>query len=115
MCYVHLYIHTAVIEGNIIRQYRRPYDSKYSHTLLVKVESVYYDEISHIQVGDILEIKICGLPKRIKWNNIYRLAGTRECGTNQLEIGENGIFADEEIGEGPCAPYILGGGCDDLS
>lgn len=111
---MYLCIYPAVIEGKIIRRYPQPYDSKYSHTLLVKIKSVYYDDIGHIQGGDVVKIKVCGLPEHIKWNNIYRLAGTRECGTNHLEISEIGIFADKEIGEGLCAPFILSGGCDDL-
>ena len=79
---------------------------------MVKVESVYYDEINHIQAGDVVEIKICSIPERIKWNKIYRLTGSRECGTNELEISERGIFAEINLGVGPCAPYILAGNCD---
>lgn len=102
----------TVIEGRVIRTVPRPDDPKYSHTLVVKVEAVYYDEINHIKQGDVVEIKICSLPDRIRWKHIYRLTGSRECGSNELEISERGIFGDIELGVGPCAPHILSGGCD---
>jgi len=76
------------------------------------VETVYYDEINHIQIGDIVEIKICRLRDHIKWNNVYQMMRARECGSNELEISERGIFTDTPRFS-LCAPYILGGGCDD--
>lgn len=104
---------SAVIDGKVIRSYSRLRDPKYSHTLVLKVEAVHYDDIEHIQPGDVVEIKICSLPDRVKRNSVYRLSGTRECGSNELEIGKHGIFA-EELSEAPCASFILGGGCDNL-
>ena len=104
----------SVLEGKVIRHVHRYNDPKYRYNLVVKVESVYYDEINHIQAGDVVEIKICSIPNHIKWNKIYRLTGSRECGTNELEISERGIFAEiiRYVGVGPCAPYILAGNCD---
>ena len=103
----------AVIEGRVIRTYERQYDPEYSHTLLVKVTDVFYDEIDEIKVGDVVEIKICSLSKRIKRKKIYHLTGSRECGSNELEISSNGVFADVPLGAGPCTPYIKAGSCDD--
>ena len=79
---------------------------------MVRVKAVYYDEINQIKPGDVVKIKICSLPGRLRWRHVYRLTGTRECGNNELEISERGIFGDLEIGEGPCAPYIKSGNCD---
>ena len=89
-------------------------DRKYSHTLVVKVAAVHYDDINRVEEGDVVEIKICGVPERIRWNKIYRFTGTRECGSNELEISERGIFAEIKLGVGKCAPYILEGNCDNL-
>ena len=112
-------VHT-VLEGQIIRIAERYGDHRYSHTLLARVTAVYYDSINHIEVGDVVTIKICSLPFRIKFKRTYRLTGSRELGTNEMEISENGIianipeFGDEgPLGEGPCPPFILGGNCDD--
>ena len=112
-CCIIIYSPNAVIEGRVIRTYERQYDPEYSHTLLVKVTAVFYDEIDEIKVGDVVEIKICSLPRRVKRNTIYRLTGSRECGSNELEISSNGIFADIQLGVGPCVPYIKAGNCDD--
>lgn len=112
--FYHPFCDSAVIDGKVIRSSSRHRDPKYSHTLVVKVEAVYYDEIEHIQPGDVVEIKICSLPDRVKRNSVYRLSGTRECGSNELEIGEYGIFAEKPSPESPCASFILDGGCDDL-
>ena len=73
---------------------------------------MYYDEIDHIEVGDVVQIKISALLDQIRWNIIYRLAGARECGSNELEISERG-FVGTWLEQDPCASYILGGGCDD--
>ena len=105
----------AVTEGKIREVVPRPYDAKYSHTLLVEIEEVYYDEIGHIQPSDVVEIKICYLPDQFNRQRTYRFAGTRECGSNELEISETGVFAYlPDFGAGPCPPYILGGNCDDI-
>ena len=95
-------------------------DRRYSHTLTARVIVVYYDEIGQIKAGDVINIKVCSLPFRIKFKRSYRLTGSRELGTNELEISENGIIAnipelgdDGPLGEGPCPPYILEGNCDD--
>ena len=109
-----------VLEGQIIDVSERHGDPQYSYTLLARITTVYYDEIDHIEVGDIVTIKACGLPFRIKFKRTYRLTGSRELGTNELEISENGVIAnipelgeERALGEGPCPPYILGGNCDD--
>lgn len=74
---------------------------------------MYYDEINHIHVGDVVQIKIFALLERIQWNHIYGLAGSRECGSNELEISDRGVFVGIQLGLDPCASYILSGGCDD--
>ena len=74
-------VHT-VLEGQIIRIAERYGDHRYSHTLLARVTAVYYDSINHIEVGDMVTIKICSLPFRIKFKRTYRLTGSRECGSN---------------------------------
>ena len=82
----------------------------------MRVTAVHYDSLEHIEVKDVVTIKVCSLPFRIKFKRIYRLAGTVECGTNEMEISENGVVADAADtghGEGPCPPYILNGDCDD--
>ena len=94
-------------------------DRRYRYDLLVRVTALHYDEIGHIEVGGLITIKVCSLPFRIKFKRIYRLTGSRELGTNELEISENGIIANipelstGPLGAGPCPPYILGGNCDD--
>ena len=94
-------------------------DPRYRYDLLVKVTTVHYDEINHIQPDDIITIKACSLPFRLRFKRLYRLTGSRELGTNELEISENGIIAnipelgDRPLGRGPCPPYILSGACDD--
>ena len=111
--------HFTVIEGQIIRVFQRHGDREYSHDLMVRVTAVHYDDIDHIQVGDVVTIKVCSLPFRIRFKRTYRLTGTREFGSNELEISENGVLAnipeleDGPLGEGPCAPYIREGNCDD--
>lgn len=74
---------------------------------------MYYDEIDHIQVGDVVQIKISALLDQVRWNIVYGLAGTRECGSNELEISERGSFVGTRLEQDACASYILGGGCDD--
>lgn len=94
-------------------------DRRYLYNLLVKVTTVHYDEIGHIEAEDIVTIKVCSLPFRIKFRRLYRLTGARELGTNELEISENGIVGNipelitGPLGAGPCPTYILGGNCDD--
>ena len=84
------------------------------------VKAVHYDDLNHIEVGDVVTVKACGLPFRIRFKRTYRLMGSRECGTNELEIKESGIIANipelgpgGPLGEGMCAPYIRNGTCDD--
>ena len=103
-----------------MRVHRRHGDTRYSHLLVVRVTAVHYDDIGHIEVGKVVEIKVCSLPLRIKFKRTYRLTGTRECGSGELEISEMGILGNipelgrgGPVGEGPCAPYILAGNCDD--
>ena len=110
----------AVIEGQIIRITERYGDARYSHTLTVRVTAVHYDEIDHIDVDDVVTIKVCSLPFRIRFKRTYRLAGSIECGSNELEISENGVVASIPelgsgglVGEGQCTPYIHAGNCDD--
>lgn len=109
----------TVLEGQIIRIIERYGDARYSHTLVARITAVHYDDIGQIEVGDVVHIKVCSLPFRIKFKRTYRLTGARECGSNELEISENGILANipelesGPLGEGPCVPYILGGNCDD--
>ena len=106
--------HPPVIEGQILRVSERYGDPEYGYNLLVGVTAVYYDEIDHIEVGDVVTVKICSLPFRIRFRRTYRLSGSRECGTNELEISQNGVIANTPVlGPGPCPPYILGGNCDD--
>ena len=95
-------------------------DLRYRYNLLVRVTEVHYDEIGHIEVGEVVTIKACSLPFRLRFKKLYRLTGSRECGTHELEISENGIIANipelgplGSLGVGPCAPYIRGGNCDD--
>jgi hypothetical protein len=109
-----------IIEGQILRVSERYRDPEYRYNLLVGVTAVYYDEIDHIEVGNVVTIKICSLPFRIRFKRTYLLSGSRECGTNELEISQNGVIAktpvlgpDGPLGEGPCPPYILGRNCDD--
>ena len=104
----------------MIRVGERPGDRRYPYHFLVKVTEVYYDEIGQIEQEDIITIKVCNLPSfRLKFKRTYRLTGSRELGTNELEISENGIIANipelpfGPLGRGPCPPYILGGNCDD--
>ena len=111
---------STVIEGQIIRVIKRYGDARYSHDLKVRVTAVHYDDIEHIEVGDVVNIKVCSLRFRIKFKRTYRLTGARECGSNELEISETGILANiPELGDngplgvGPCAPYIRAGNCDD--
>lgn len=110
----------AVLEGQVVRITERYGDREYSHTLTVMVTVVHYDDIGQIEQGDVINIKVCSLPVRIRFKRMYRLTGSRELGTNELEISENGIIAnipelgdDGPLGEGPCPPYILSGNCDD--
>ena len=82
------------------------------------VTAVYYDEIDHIEVGDVVTVKICSLPFRIRFKRtLYHLGGSRECGTNELEVSQNGVIATTPVlgpdGAGPCPPHILRGSCDD--
>jgi hypothetical protein len=109
-----------IIEGQIITVAERYEDARYRYNLLVRVTVVHYDEINHIEVGEVVTIKVCSLPFRVRFKRTYRLTGSRECGTNELEISETGIIAnipelgeDGPLGAGPCAPYILSGNCDD--
>ena len=95
-------------------------DRRYRYDLLVRVTTVYYDDIGHLEPGDLVTIKVCSLPFRIKFKRTYRLTGSRELGTNEMEISENGVIANipelgpgRPLGAGPCPPYILGGNCDD--
>jgi hypothetical protein len=109
-----------ILEGQVIRMSERYRDHRYRYDLLVRVTTVYYDDIGHIEPGDLVTIKVCSLPFRIKFKRTYRLTGSRELGTNEMEISENGVIANipelgpgRPLGEGPCPPYILGGNCDD--
>ena len=103
-----------VIEGQILRVSERYEDLEYRYNLLVGVSAVHYDEIDHIKVGDVITIKTCSLPSRIRFKRTYHLSGSRECETNELEISQNGVIADiPTLGAGPCPPYILAGNCDD--
>lgn len=81
------------------------------------VTAVHYDDIDHIAVGDVLTIKACNLAFRIRFKRTYRLSGSRECGTNELEISEDGVIANirelRPLGEGQCASHISSGNCDD--
>ena len=95
-------------------------DLRYRYSLLVGVTAVHYDDLGHIEEGEVVVIKTCSLPFRIRFRRTYRLAGSRECGSNELEISETGLIANipeletgTVIGRGQCAPYILGGNCDD--
>ena len=112
-------IQTCLSPLAVIRVIERHGDDQYSHNLVVKVTKVHYDDIDHIKVGDVEIIKVCSLPFRIKFKRTYRLTGSRELGSNELEISENGILAniperaDGPLGEGPCPPHIRAGNCDD--
>ena len=103
----------------MIRISERFGDHRYLYDLLVRVTTVHYDEIGHIEPDDLISIKVCSLPFRIRFKRTYRLTGSRELGTNELEISENGIIANipelstGPLGKGPCPPYILEGNCDD--
>ena len=63
----------------------------------------------------MVNIKVCSLRFQIRFKRIYHLAGTRECGSNELEISETGMLANtHKLGEvNLCAPYIRAGNCDD--
>lgn len=111
---------SIVIEGQILRVAERYGDSRYRYNLLVGVTAVHYDDIDHIAVGDVLTIKACNLAFRIRFKRTYRLSGSRECGTNELEISEDGVIANipelgpqRPLGEGQCASHISSGNCDD--
>ena len=68
------------------------------------VTAVYYDEIDHIEVGDVVTVKICSLPFRIRFKRtLYHLGGSRECGTNELEVSQNGVIATTPV-LGPDGP-----------
>lgn len=106
----------AVIEGQIIRVTEHLSDHRYSETLTVRVMVVHYDDIGQIEAGDIVSIKVCSLPLRIRFKRTYHLAGSRECGTNELEISESGVIAERGKGgslePGPCPAHIRAGNCD---
>lgn len=105
-----------VIDGQILRHIPRSEDASYRYDLMVGVSVVHYDDINHIRVGDVVNIKVCNLPFKIRFKRTYRLAGSRECGSNDLEISENGfmtILPKRGIYNESCASYIGGGNCDD--
>ena len=63
--------HPPVIEGQVLRVYEGYRDHEYRYNLLVGVTAVYYDKIDHIEVGDVVTIKICSLPVRIRFKRTY--------------------------------------------
>ena len=113
---VYISIPFPVVEGQIIRVTEHYSDHRYSDTLIVRITAVHYDAIGHIEVGDTVSVKVCSLPLRIRFKRTYYLAGSRECGSNELEISENGIIAERgKAGSpepGPCPAHILAGNCD---
>jgi len=109
------YINTVVV-GNVIREQSMPGDNRYTHTVFFEVTQVYYDDIGKIQVGEVIEVKICGLPpgtRRLGFRRPYLLMGERECRTHELIIGENGVLESNFDAEGSvCANIINSGACD---
>ena len=101
---------SVVIEGRV----KRHLPNGPNHMLLVQVTAVDYDDINHIKVGDIVEIKVSSLPEPIRFNPTYKLAGTRECVSNKLKIDETGLLSrlPDPLGE-ICVPFIEAGNCDD--
>ena len=74
-----------------------------------------YDDIHHINVDDMVEVevKVSSLPEPIRFNNTYKLAGRRECGSNKLTIDETGLMTTPNFDGDTCAPYIKAGNCND--
>ena len=103
---------TIVIEGRVKRHQHLYFD--HNPKLLVQVTNVDYDDIHHIKVDDIVEVKVSRLHEPIWFKYTYKLAGRRECGSNKLTIDETGLLTtllnfDGEI----CVPYIEAGNCND--
>ena len=91
-------------------------DSRYTNTVFFEVTQVYYDHIGMIQVGEVIEVKLCGLPAgvtRLGFRRSYLLMGERECRTHELIIGEDGVLEPDFDAEGSvCANIINSGVCD---
>ena len=114
----YFYTLILVIEGRVRRRQR--FDHSYIK-LLVQVTNVDYDDIHHINVGDIVEVEVevevevSSLPEPpMRFNQTYMLAGRRECGSNKLTIDETGLLTTLPNFDGNmCAPYIKAGNCND--
>ena len=106
----------TVVVGSVIREQSMPMDSRYTHTVFFEVTQVYYDDIGTIQMGEVIEVKLCGLPagyRRLGFRRSYLLMGERECRTHELIIGENGVLEPDFDAEGSvCANIINSGACD---
>ena len=107
---------SPVVQGTVIKNQPTPMDSQYTNTVFFEVTQVHYDDIGNIQVGEVIEVKICGLPlgvRRLGFRRSYLLMGERECRTHELIIGENGILESNFDAEGSvCANIINSGVCE---
>lgn len=104
-----------IIEGKVIESVSLPRGGFSVH---VDVETVFYDDIGFIDVGDIVEIRLCGMPRgvtRFFRRRSYLVMGDRDCRTRELSVGPRGFFqpsSNQPLAVQRCANMIRSGVCE---